>query len=233
MANVRLQAGRRSIPILGLVGPAGAGKTTLATAIAQRTGGTRLSFADPLRQMLTAIGVPREVFQGDRKNLPIPWLCNRTPRQLMRSLGTEWGQRYVGRSVWADVTLEHTKHCRGPIVIDDVRFDHEAKAIIEAGGILAYVHRPGIRYTYAHASECGLTDYHDHIRFVACVRSGEVYSGPAAKALLPVTPRWMRHLLANVGIWPFPPSQALPGPLANPNSLARAVCRQWGMTMVD
>lgn len=144
-------------PILGLVGPLGCGKTTTADAIAKMVHGRRLSCAGPIRDMLVALGVSREDLTKN-KNKPQAWLHDRSGRQLMQSLGTEWGRVVVGPDIWINAVIREAGGGEAPIIVDDIRFDNEAAAVKVAGGQLLYVHSD-IDYTYAHLSECGLSDW--------------------------------------------------------------------------
>lgn len=148
-------------PILGLVGPLGSGKTTLANAVVDLVKGQRLSCAGPIRDMLHALGIPREDLTTN-KNKPQPWLHHLTSRAMLKSLGTEWGRELVGPDIWINAVLRAAEKV-GPrgasIVIDDIRFDNEARAVKEAGGHLFFVYHYGVGYSYAHPSECGLLDW--------------------------------------------------------------------------
>ena len=150
--------------LIGLSGYAGAGKTTVARALADAFGGEVHSFATPLKDMVVALlqhgGMTSdEVFAhvyGDRKEEPLDLLQGRTARYAMQTLGTEWGRGMLGERVWTHLAMEG---CRGvpAVVFDDVRFPTESTAILDEGGWLFNIVRPELvaplGETYSHASE--------------------------------------------------------------------------------
>ena len=149
-------------PIIAFTGPAGAGKTTAAKAIAAASadGVVIYSFADPIRLMLRAIGVPIEnLVDPAKKEISLPAFGGKSARQLMQSLGTEWGRTHVDPALWISVAARNLLHfLQGgvPIVIDDLRFDNEAEIIRDMGGIVIEVTlKGGVRGS--HASERGIS----------------------------------------------------------------------------
>lgn len=142
-------------PVIAFVGPAGCGKSTAAKAIERAH---RFSFADPLKQMLLTMGVTHEsLYDPVGKNQPIPWLGDKTGRELMQSLGTEWGRGMVHRDIW--LRVGERKLLRliedGPVVIDDVRFANEAELLRSLGGVVIEIRRHNVSYGH-HESEKGL-----------------------------------------------------------------------------
>ena len=141
--------------IVGLYGPKGVGKTTLAKKLASNCPGPGkvVSFADPIRSMLKEFGVTmKEMKDTELKQKRLPGL-NYSPRQLLQSLGTEWG-RNVNKNVWVwslERKIQSLSH--EFIFIDDVRFPNEAKWILKNEGTLIELQRKGIDYTHEHASE--------------------------------------------------------------------------------
>lgn len=133
-------------------GRAGAGKSTAAglLAAALRDAGERarvLSFADPLRRMLSAMGVePEWMAYPKKEESGHPLLMGRTPRWALQTLGTEWGRRLIGEDIWANHLRWRAEGCLHdgvwPIV-DDCRFPNEAALAARLGGVLARVERPG------------------------------------------------------------------------------------------
>lgn len=78
-----------------------------------------------------------------------------TPRFALQRLGTEWG-RGCCKSTWVDYAIRRAKNleCNGyhVVLITDVRFVNEARAISATGGYVVRVHREG-RGPGPHASE--------------------------------------------------------------------------------
>ena len=155
--------------LIGLCGPAGAGKNTVAEFLSDSDGGSlvQMAFADPLYECLSAItGLPvARLKDRDVKEATIPWL-GKSPRQMLQTLGTEWGRGTIHPEIWIRITMERAKPemagGRG-VVITDVRFDNEAQAVIDAGGEVWRVARPGWRCladeAAAHQSEAGVSDH--------------------------------------------------------------------------
>lgn len=148
--------------IIGICGAAGAGKDTVAMRLRDR-GFFRVSFADPLYEMVSAMTGMRveELADRGRKEQEIDWL-GRSPRQLLQSLGTEWGRQCVGEDVWIRIAMRTAASC-SLAVIPDVRFDNEAEAILDAGGVVWRVVRPGVSCldpsTARHSSERGIAPH--------------------------------------------------------------------------
>jgi hypothetical protein len=154
--------------LIGLCGPAGAGKNTVADFLLDSDGGpfAQIAFADPLYECVSTItGLPvAQLRDRDVKEEVIPWL-GKSPRQLLQTLGTEWGRGTVHPEIWIRIAMERAaQHLAfNGVVITDVRFDNEAQAVIDAGGEVWRVTRPGWRCladeAAAHQSEAGVSDH--------------------------------------------------------------------------
>lgn len=129
---------------VGLIGPEGAGKTTAANILCDM-GYTRLAFAEPLKRMLNAIGVPQAHTHGtpDQKAAPLDLLCGHSARHAMQTLGTEWGRNCIGEDFWLQAWQGMAAAAGTPrIVADDVRFPNEARAIRRTfGGVVICIVR--------------------------------------------------------------------------------------------
>lgn len=139
--------------IIALVGPKGCGKSTLALSL---TGHEHkfitLGFAEPLKRMIQGLFLyqglePKEtvrMIRGDLKEVPTPYLGGRTPRHAMQTLGTEW-RDLIARNLWSDIWLrtvsDSLRDCN--IVVDDMRFHHEAEAVRSLGGHIFLIQREG------------------------------------------------------------------------------------------
>lgn len=140
--------------IIGIAGFQGSGKDTIADYLCNIYGFKRDSFAATLKDAVSAIfGWDRELLEGrtteSRKwrETVDEWWANRlgmpglTPRLVLQKWGTE-----VARKAWHDDTwiasLENKlNRAHNDIVITDVRFPNEIKAIKDAGGIVIRVVR--------------------------------------------------------------------------------------------
>jgi len=113
-------------------------------------------FAAPLKRMIEALGVDRKHLYGTpaEKAEPLPLFGGLTARHAMQTLGTEWGRQCIGNNFW--VTAWFATMPTSPVVIaDDVRFENEARAIINGGGLVIQVVRDldDLNRTPKHASE--------------------------------------------------------------------------------
>lgn len=151
-------------PVVAFSGKAGSGKTTAANWVMRNhTRALKMSFAQPLKKMFYELlrqsipkawpHQPKDYMDGPLKEDPVPFLSNKTPRELMQSLGTEWGRNTVNTDFW--VTIAHGKLERmlaAPLhssdtpqikaVYDDVRFQNEADMLRGYKGILIRIERP-------------------------------------------------------------------------------------------
>ncbi len=145
--------------LIALTGAKGVGKSTYAEFLAGENG-TVLSFATPIKRMLQAL-VGKEYVFGSKKNEETH--LGVTGRVLLQTLGTEWGREMIDQDIWVkamrhiltDAMFEEYR----PVVIDDLRFENEAKMIRELHGEIWHVERRS--YTPAndnHISEAGVTD---------------------------------------------------------------------------
>jgi len=143
--------------LVGITGRARAGKTTVAEFLVASFGYEQHSFADPIRRFTChLLGItPAELEAA--KEQAIPWIPGFSPRRLMQTLGTEWGRDMVSPALWIDSCLHRAAAAPGPVVISDVRFDNEAAAIRERGGVVLRIKRD-VDGVAAHRSESGVEE---------------------------------------------------------------------------
>ena len=127
--------------VIGLVGRARSGKSTAAEILRVRWDYGRTRFAGPLKDMLRAIGMTEEEIEGSEKFTPKDWLCGKTPRHAMQTLGTEWGRDCLGKDFWARLLVRRLTGHAAHYVVEDVRFLNEAKAIKDLGGVIIRLNR--------------------------------------------------------------------------------------------
>jgi hypothetical protein len=75
-------------------------------------------------------------------------------------MGTEVGREMFGQHVWIDKALESASGL-DRVVYSDVRFHDEAEAILNAGGRLWRVTRPGVGPVNDHKSDNEMDSYPD------------------------------------------------------------------------
>ncbi len=139
--------------LIGICGPKGSGKSSVAWILHRDHEYTRYPFASTLKRMLRTFGLTEAQVDGDEKEWPLDWLGDVTPRHLMQTLGTEWGRDRVASDVWVR-TWERDVRVFGPlVVVEDVRFPNEVEAIHELGGWIVRVTRPGFSHDESHESE--------------------------------------------------------------------------------
>lgn len=156
--------------IIGLAGRARSGKDTTAQFICDAVQAQQISFAQPLRDGLKAMfNLRDEHFSEALKERPLPHVGGKSPRTLMQTLGTEWGREMISRGLWTELAMHRAKSLLvdpsqvNAVVISDVRFDEEAAAILESGGVVIEVVRPGAPKVAKHSSEMGVNEvYIDH-----------------------------------------------------------------------
>lgn len=145
--------------LIGLAGPARSGKDTVAALLKKAYPIQSAAFADPIRAALRAmLGLTDEHFFGKLKEVPIDWL-GKSPRQLMQTLGTEWGRGLIHEDIWLKIcgrTIESIHESHLHAVITDVRFENEAKYIREKGGVVWHIFRDSAPRVAAHTSEAGV-----------------------------------------------------------------------------
>lgn len=129
--------------VIGFAGHAGSGKNAAAEAL----GGVVIGFADPLYAGLSAmLGVPEQLLR-ERATKELPAAVGKSPRDLLRTLGTEWGRELVRDDLWVwrarQRIQEASRMGYSTIAICDVRFANEAAFIRqELGGQVWWIDRP-------------------------------------------------------------------------------------------
>lgn len=136
--------------IIGLTGRIGSGKSTIAKEIVKLVPNARVSsFAGPVKT------IAKTVFGWDGAK-------DDKGRRLLQVIGTDAGRAY-DENIWVHMmqTQLGILQAQGVelVVIDDLRFDNEAEALMNRGGsIVRLTGRGGATGTIgAHASEQGVT----------------------------------------------------------------------------
>lgn len=163
---------KKPFQLIGLTGTAGCGKDTVAEFLRDVYAFRTVSLADPIRRgVCEMFGLSHE-YMTDRvlKEQPIHHLCNKSPRQLMQTLGTEWGRNYICTHIWLNIAqrkidmdrklYERNNSFPEGIVVSDIRFDGEAKWLKDQGGEIWFINRPDNPYALTdndHESEAGVS----------------------------------------------------------------------------
>lgn len=158
--------------IIGIAGQKRAGKDSVAAALsygAEREHGEgfvawRESFAKPIRSFVASLLGVSLVELEDLKESPVEIFDGKTPRQMMQTLGTEWGRKMVHENIWllaAKIRIQQAvDNGAAPdlVLFTDVRFDNEAQMIRDMSGVVLYIKRPATDKAEAeHASEAGIS----------------------------------------------------------------------------
>lgn len=154
--------------IIGLSGYAQTGKDTVAQHLVEKYGYTRIAFADPIREALYALD-PVITDIAELPGMRLAWLVDRLgweflkqdsgqTRELLQRMGTEVARNQWGQNFWVDLAMKKANSI-DKVVITDVRFPNEYDAIIENGGQVWRVSRPGVTAVNGHASETSLDNH--------------------------------------------------------------------------
>lgn len=140
--------------IIALTGTKTVGKTTIAKAIqAWAINSKIVSFATPIKEMLWQMGVSYEALNGKEKESIIDPL-GKSARELMQSLGTEWGRQTVNENIWVFAMQKQIERMSEDIIIiDDLRFPNEANWVLVNRGIIIELKRDGVECNDNHSSE--------------------------------------------------------------------------------
>lgn len=134
--------------LIGLIGRAGAGKTTVAQHLEAHWGFVHIAFADPILAMVHALFDEAGVdgaWATERvlKEQPAPVL-GVSYRRLAQTIGTECGRR-LDEALWINVASHKLAQARlhqHHVVVSDIRFVNEAHWVQDHGGVLVHVIRP-------------------------------------------------------------------------------------------
>ena len=157
--------------VIGLNGPIGCGKDTLADVMIAEHGFVRMSFADALRAAASIIyHIPMDYFlDRNLKEEPLPHMNGMSPRKVLQLMGTEvcrgirediWARRLVIRIAAQGTNITGEQR----VVISDVRFQNEADLVRSLpNGQIGRITRPtessstAVLKSAAHASEAGIS----------------------------------------------------------------------------
>lgn len=131
-------------------GKMGAGKDTAVDYLIGAHGGERLTFAEPIYDILY---YAQSVCGFEKKK----------DRKFLQFIGTEWA-RNIDSDIWVKLCVEKSKTTTGNIYNNDCRFENELNALKEAGFICVKIKRRNSfknrvgNGSIDHISEKGLDD---------------------------------------------------------------------------
>jgi hypothetical protein len=119
--------------IIGLSGAIGAGKDTVADILVADYGFRKYSLIQPVINAACKIFDVPEYFFTDRdyKGVKSKALMGKTPRDIMRTLGTEWGRNLIDEQIWLKLA-DSLGAFQGDVVISAIRFDNEVEYVKRA-----------------------------------------------------------------------------------------------------
>lgn len=154
------QTMQRRARLIGITGKIAAGKSLAASMV---PGAVTIQLADPLYAMVSALtGIAPEMLRDRRTKEDVIFWLGKSPRQLLQTIGTEWGRDMIDRDIWVRHLEQRIANMERQgydlIVVADVRFDNEAEAIRARGGQVWQVIRPGADGHFGgHSSERGVS----------------------------------------------------------------------------
>ena len=148
--------------IIGLSGYARSGKDSTAELLCLNYGYTRLSFADPIRHALMVLNPKLDSITRLAEYVDdYGWdMAKQNPevRRLMQVFGTEVGRTMFGEDVWVKLALRDLSP-NSKVVISDVRYPNEARAIKSLGGSLWRINRHNHSAVNGHKSEHAMDNF--------------------------------------------------------------------------
>lgn len=140
--------------IIGVCGFIGSGKDTVADYLTNFHGFRRESFANTLKDAVSAVfGWDRTMLEGRTKEAREwreqvdPWwaarldMPNLTPRWVLQYWGTEVCRKAFHDDIWIASLENKLRNSKDEIVISDCRFPNEIASIKNAGGKIVWVKR--------------------------------------------------------------------------------------------
>ena len=138
------------IKLVALTGAAGSGKSTVAKYLSEGRHShygsnvpfVRTKFSGTLKKMLMQIpNVTIDMIEGKLKEEPQELFGGKTPREVMQTLGTEWGRASVYSKIWLD-SWERSVCDLTYVVVEDLRYLNEAELVKNRGGEIWRIKRP-------------------------------------------------------------------------------------------
>jgi len=152
--------------LIGLYGNKGVGKDTIGQILKLGHGYFVFSFAGHLYDCVAKLFHVRvEALQArETKEANMPALYGMSPRQVLKMFGTEWVRDFVSKDFWLnEVARRITDTCRSrrdstKVVITDVAMLNEIKYVLDNGGYILYIVRPGCDEVRVRDREAGIAE---------------------------------------------------------------------------
>lgn len=143
--------------LIGIAGPARAGKDTVADVLVRNFWFKKYSFAEPIRKAAKDILMLSEFYiEKGGKESNLSWV-DTSYREFAQKLGTDFVRDMVDKDFWIKRAKQwiNTAH-PDLLVIPDVRFENESRFIRELGGKIWHVERDAAEKVRDHVSEAGV-----------------------------------------------------------------------------
>lgn len=160
--------------IIGLTGYAGVGKDAFAEALRDLAGFRCIAFSDPLHEMamvlnprLTNDGHNLYTYRDAIEEYGYTEAKKRNPglRSYLQVLGTEAGREILGKDVWVNVakrTIRRNDAEGAHTAVTGVRYTNEAWLVIDLGGTVVRIDRPGFKPSNGHTSDTSVDEIPVH-----------------------------------------------------------------------
>lgn len=138
--------------IIGFAGKKRSGKDTITEYIINKYSSydfKRYAFGDPVKEVCKILfGFNDEQLFGNRKE-ELDNEIGIKPREAFQKIGTDFGRKNIHElfpdlkvnngEIWIDIFKRYVRNNKKNYIISDVRFQNEADAIKELGGIVIYI----------------------------------------------------------------------------------------------
>jgi len=144
------------------------GKSTFASFLTEFLPNSKvISFADPMREALVpwvgelmsgGEGEVLEWLSDERKDSALIPRIGVTLRHMLRTLGTEYGRKYVHPDLWVYIAQERIRKALSSgrsVIVDDLRMENEYALLKRKGAMMVKIVKPGSR-DVEHESDAAL-----------------------------------------------------------------------------